>query len=58
MTMAVLRTRVAPSIALVLVAVVALWVFRPEPEASWLRVDAPSAMIVGEPFIATLVRCP
>jgi hypothetical protein len=29
-------------------------VFRSEPEAAWLRVDAPSVIVVGEPFIATV----
>jgi hypothetical protein len=53
-TMTLLRTRVIPAIVMTLVAAVALLVFRREPEASWLRVDAPSVIVVGEPFIATV----
>jgi hypothetical protein len=53
-TMTLLRTRVIPAIFVTLVAAVALLVFRREPEASWLRVDAPSVIVVGEPFIATV----
>jgi hypothetical protein len=52
--MTLLRTRVIPAIVVTLVAAVALLVFRREPEASWLRVDAPSVIVVGEPFIATV----
>ena len=52
--MTLLRTRVIPAIFVTLVAAVALLVFRREPEASWLRVDAPSVIVVGEPFIATV----
>jgi hypothetical protein len=49
-----LRTRVTPAIVVALVAAVAFLVFRSEPEAAWLRVDAPSVIVVGEPFIATV----
>jgi hypothetical protein len=52
--MTLLRTRVIPAIFVTLVSAVALLVFRREPEASWLRADAPSAIVVGEPFIATV----
>lgn len=54
-TMTLLRARVVPAIVVTLVAAVALLVFRTEPEAAWLRVDAPSAIVVGEPFIATVI---
>lgn len=53
-TMTLLRTHVTPAIFVALVAAVALFAFRREPEASWLRVDAPSAIVVDEPFIATV----
>jgi hypothetical protein len=52
--MTLLRIRVIPAIIMTLVAAVAWLVLRREPEASWLRVDAPSAIVVGEPFIATV----
>ena len=52
--MSLFRTRVIPAIAVALVAAVAFLVFRSEPEAAWLRVDAPSVIVAGEPFIATV----
>jgi hypothetical protein len=52
--MSLLRTRLIPAIIISLVAAIALLVFRREPEPSWLRVEAPSAIVVGEPFIATV----
>lgn len=52
--MTLLRTRVIPAIFVTFVAAVALLVFRREPEAAWLRVDAPSVIVVDEPFIATV----
>jgi hypothetical protein len=52
--MTLLRTRVIPAIVVTLVAAVAFLVFRSEPEATWLRVDAPAVIVAGEPFVATV----
>ena len=52
--MPLLRTRVIPAVVVALVAAVAFLVFRSEPEAAWLRVDAPAVVVVGEPFVATV----
>lgn len=54
-TVTLLRTRVISAIVVTLVAAVAMLVYRSEPEASWLRVDAPSAIAIGEQYIATVI---
>jgi hypothetical protein len=48
------RARVIPAIVAAIVAVVAFLVFRGEPEAAWLRVEAPAVIVAGEPFVATV----
>lgn len=52
--MPALRTRVVATIVATFVAAVAVFVFRGEPDATWLRLDAPAAVVAGEPFVVTV----
>lgn len=52
-----MRARATPAVAALVAALVA-WlaflVFRAAPEAAWLRVEAPAAVVAGAPFVATV----
>lgn len=52
--MPALRTHALAAIVVALVVAVAVFVFRNEPEAAWLRVDASAAVRAGEPFVVTV----
>jgi hypothetical protein len=52
--MTVLRNGATAALVAALVLVAAVFVFRAEPEATWLRVEAPAAVVVGAPLIATV----
>jgi hypothetical protein len=49
-----LRTRVIPTAVLAGLVLLAAFVFHEQPPAAWLRVDAPTAVVVGQPFVATV----
>ncbi|MBE2213556.1 MAG: hypothetical protein IAE82_06770 [Opitutaceae bacterium] len=48
------RTLLLPAAIAAGVVAVAVYVFREAPPAAWLRVDAPTAVVVAQPFVATV----